>query len=487
MVNPTPGSGGVPYTHREIFLAANYSVGKGLDTYSGINNTELQSKNSFKEIVTDFDTLATVRSTEELWDELVISEVVKQLAESEFTVEYAAKHAPGIEENTYQDVQDLIEYSNIASADPETIEWLLNIHLTHIAIWNDVSLYNKLLKHNEQWMDYFINLTSFGNPINRLHNETIIQLALYAVGDYQQDPYSVFSDQAKIDALLKRGNDLNNGVRRAFSIPTNHDGFIAGRNNNRNTGYGVRPFSTKRWRSSEYTNYRAIGLLEESLEMRRIIAQGRLGLNDPTFRFTDLFDGTVFDNFWDYDWDYEFIEYASADVSKDVVSRNSNHPNYDYAYSNIDTSTNIKLKANADSHAQGSNAGNNETSPTEKAQVRTHSFDVSNKNSVKISIDSSNSHTEHKRDTYTYNYSSRNHERTMVADSKSSVTVSIGNSSKQFKGGEKPEDVTFDISNTNTIQVDLKVQSDADTRAHNNYDVDSHANAAVNITSIDIS
>ena len=483
MANPTPGSGGVPYTHREIFLAANHFVGKGLDTHAGINNTELQNKSTFKEIVNDFDTLATVRSTEKLWNELVLSEVVKQIAESEFTVEYAAKHAPGVEENTYQDVQDLIEYSNIASADPETIEWLLNIDLTHHAIWSNVNLYNKLLKHNRQWMDYFVNLTSFGNPINRLDGETRMQLALYAVGEYQRDPYAVFSDQAKINKLLKQGNSLSHNVRRAYNIPTNHDGFISGRNNNGNTGYDVRPFSTERWRDSEYTNYRAVGLLDRSLEIRRVIAQGRLGLNDPTFKFTDLFDGVVLDNFWDYDWDYEFIKYARAEENR---SSTGDYSRDAIGTSNVDTSTNIKLAATAESEANASDNAIDAGKSKATARLKTQQFDVSNKNSLTVNINSSNSHTQHKRNTTDYYYSSRNHSGTLVSDSKSSVSISVGDDTKQWGGGDTPNDHTFSISNSNTIDIDIRVDSDSDYSMKEKWEVDTAANASVNITSIDI-
>ena len=478
MANPTPGSGGVPYTHREIFLAANHFVGKGLDTHAGINNTELQNKSTFKEIVNDFDTLATVRSTEKLWNELVLSEVVKQIAESEFTVEYAAKHAPGVEENTYQDVQDLIEYSNIASADPETIEWLLNIDLTHHAIWCNVNLYNKLLKHNRQWMDYFVNLTSFGNPINRLDGETRMQLALYAVGEYQRDPYAVFSDQAKINKLLKQGNSLTHNVRHAYNIPTNHDGFISGRNNNGNTGYDVRPFSTERWRDSEYTNYRAVGLLDRSLEIRRVIAQGRLGLNDPTFKFTDLFDGVALGNFWDYDCDYEFIKYARAEENRSGIGNNSRDA---IGTSNVDTSTNIKLAATAQSGASAttSNTRSSQAGKSEAtARLKTQQFDVSNKNSLTVNINSSNSHTQHKRST--------TDSGTLVSDSKSSVSISVGGDTKQWRGGDTPNDHTFSISNSNTIDIDIRVDSDSDYSMKKKWEVDTAANASVNITSIDI-
>ena len=482
MANPTPGSGGVPYTHRELFLAANHFVGKGLDTHAGINNTELQNKSTFKEIVNDFDTLATVRSTEKLWNELVLSEVVKQIAESEFTVEYAAKHAPGVEENTYQDVQDLIEYSNIASADPETIEWLLNIDLTHHAIWSNVNLYNKLLKHNRQWMDYFVNLTSFGNPINWLDGETRMQLALYAVGEYQRDPYAVFSDQAKINKLLKQGNSLTHNVRSAYNIPTNHDGFISGRNNNGNTGYDVRPFSTERWRDSEYTNYRAVGLLDRSLEIRRVIAQGRLGLNDPTFKFTDLFDGVVLDNFWDYDWDYEFIKYARAEENR---SSTGDYSRDAIGTSNVDTSTNIKLAATAESEASASdNASNDAGKSKATARLKTQQFDVSNKNSLTVNINRSNSHTQHKKNTDGYFYG--NSDGNIVSESKSSVSISVGDDTKQWGGGDTPNDHTFSISNSNTIDIDIRVDSDSDYEMHNNWDLDTAANASVNITSIDI-
>ena len=482
MANPTPGSGGVPYTHREIFLAANHFVGKGLDTHAGINNTELQNKSTFKEIVNDFDTLATVRSTEKLWNELVLSKVVKQIAESEFTVEYAAKHAPGVEENTYQDVQDLIEYSNIASADPETIEWLLNIDLTHHAIWCNVNLYNKLLKHNRQWMDYFVNLTSFGNPINWLDGETRMQLALYAVGEYQRDPYAVFSDQAKINKLLKQGNSLSHNVRRAYNIPTNHDGFISGRNNNGNTGYDVRPFSTERWRDSEYTNYRAVGLLDRSLEIRRVIAQGRLGLNDPTFKFTDLFDGVALGNFWDYDCDYEFIKYARAEENRSEIG---NYSRDAIGTSNVDTSTNIKLAATAESEASASdNASNDAGKSKATARLKTQQFDVSNKNSLTVNINSSNSHTQHKKNTT--DWDDGNSGGNIVSESKSSVSISVGDDTKQWRGGDTPNDHTFSISNSNTIDIDIQVDSDSDYSNQGNSGVDTAANASVNITSIDI-
>lgn len=45
-----PGEAGIPYTHREIFLAAPHAVGKGLDTFGKISSSDLQSENTIEEV-----------------------------------------------------------------------------------------------------------------------------------------------------------------------------------------------------------------------------------------------------------------------------------------------------------------------------------------------------------------------------------------------------------------------------------------------------
>ncbi len=464
----------VPYTLAEIFLSSEYGVGQGLSTFGRLNDSQLESKNTFKEVRDDFDTLCTVRYNERTWEQLVRSAVVKKLAESEFTVEYVAKHAPDIPENEFEDVKDLIEYSNLAHVDRETIEWVLNTHMTHIAIWQDQTLWRRLIKNHETWMDYFVNLTTFGNPLNRLDAESILLLATHSVGAYGEDPYEVFSRTGVVDEFLNQSNGLDSRITRNHGVPTSHEGWIRGRSNEKNMPFSASGWSADRYRSSEYTNGRAIRLLDESYELRKIIAQGRLGLNDPNFEFTDLFDGSALDNFWDFDFDYEFINdaRASSNSSSDDRGRTVN------ASGNIDTSNSIRLEANADSRSRSNNGT---ASADETVYLETRNFDVSNKNAVKIRL---NGNVERNTDSDSYN--TWNSTRNVNTSAESSCTLDIGNDSKTFKGNDDVEDTEFDISNENSMKLRFEARSDANARAGSywGWDIDTSASVSIDITDV---
>ncbi len=480
MFDPKPGEGGVPYNHLELFLASPYRVGKGLDTFSGVDSENLREKESFKDVRDDFDTLATVRSNEKLWKELVESAVVKKLAESEFTVEYVAKHAPDIPEGTYNEVKDLIDYDELAHVDRETIEWVLSVHLTHLRIWSDRSLLNKLLQNEDQWMDYFVNLTTFGDPINSLDTETIIQLALHSVDAYGQDPYEVFSDPNAIDEFLSQGNFLSSGPKSDYSVTTSPDGFIKGRSNQRDIGFSTSPaWNTPNWRGSEYTNSTATGLLDRSAELRKIITQGRLGLNDPDFDYLHLFDGAVLDNFWDDDiLDYEFIGEARATSNTDNANRNNHSAS---ASGNINTESNLYMRANADADSSSRSNRRYAVSADETVRIATRNFDVSSKNSVQFTIAGGETRYDSDSDSFRRN-------RNMNTSVSSSVKIDIGNDSKEWEGGDDPETTTFDISNDDTMKIEFQVASDASARERNSsnrrLNVDAAARAILDVSDI---
>lgn len=476
---PTPGSGGVPYTHREIFLAAENYVGKGLNTYakaidSSNDYPPLNEKQDFQSIVDDLDTLFHVRDTDALWDELIQSEVVKKLAESEFTVEYLAKVRGDIDQNLYQDVKDFIEYSNLIGLSKQSIRWVLAVKLTHVAIYNDDDLLNRLLQDNEDWMDVLINLTTEGNLVedNKLEFDTILMMLTHAVDRYGEDPYAIFSDESNLNSLLKSSNKLDNNP---VSVPSFSEGFIQSQNQRKNLSFNSSTFSTSRWRSSSYSNSRAIGLINRDERIRCLIAQGRLGLNDPNFRFTDLFDGTVLDNFWDFDWDAEF--YQSARASSNYGRNDSDRRRY-LATGNISTSNSLQIAANSAGRVR---SNYNRLATPERARLRTHNFSVEDKETIAVSV--SGGKTEHDFDDYNgrrYSYRSRT--------ARSQVTINVGNDSKRWRGGETPESVTFDVTNANNARIDIDVQADNGgsrlPRASPSLEV--HADASIEIDDITI-
>lgn len=482
-MSPRPGSGGIPYTHREIFLASENSVGLGLNTFAksndpALDNPDLAGKNTFREIVEDLETLHYVRNKDVLWDELIQSQVVRSIAESEFTIEYLARRRTDIDPDFYQDVSQFIDYSNLMGVSRQTIRHILGVRLTHDAIWADTELYNRLLRDSEDWMDFFMNLTTRGNPVKngRLDVETMLHLATHAVGNYGEDPYRVFSESNKVTQLLERSNGLDSGTQ---NVPYPREGFIRRRTNNKNFSFSTSTFSSGRWRSSSYSNSRAIALLDADEQIRKLIAQGRLGLNDPTFEFTDIFDGTALDNFWEFDWDYEF--YTNARASSNLGRNDRNRRRY-RATSDIETSDVLKLSANT---AGRTNRNNNYQASPERARLGTHNFDVSNKNSITVEV--SDGHTQSDSDTANWN-DNRRRRRSRTVNANSNVKISVGNTSKNFGSGENPKTTTFDVSNADDARIDIDVRADSgSTRSGNRrYSADAQANASITISNIDI-
>lgn len=480
---PRPGSGGIPYTHREIFLASDNFVGKGLNTFakahdSSLDNPDLVEKHTFEEIVDDLETLHYVRNKDVLWDELVQSQVVKSIAESEFTIEYLARRRSDIDDDFYQDVDHFIEYSKLMGISRQTIRHVLGCRLTHDAIWADPDLYNRLLRDSEDWMDFFMNLTTRGNPMsgNRLDLETMLQLAVHSVGNFGEDPYEVFSRSGKVNEFLRQSNGLNSGTQ---NVPYPNEGFIQRRTNSKNFSFSTSTFSAGRWRSSNYSNSRAIAMLDKDEEMRKIIAQGRLGLNDPTFEFSDIFDGTVMDNFWDYDWDYEFYKNARTGSN---YGRNDRGRVGRQATGNIETSNVLKLEANS---AGNVNRNSNYMASPERASLGTHNFSVANKNAITIEV--SNGYTQSDSDTANWN-TNRRERRSRTVNANSNVQISVGNASKNWGGGDDPETTTFDVSDRDTARVSIDVRADnGSTRSSNRrYSADAHADASITISNIDL-
>lgn len=495
MAGPNPGSGGVPYTHREVFLAAEYAVGKGLETYAGLSDTALRSKSTFPEIVSDFDTLTTVRDTTDLWDELVVSQIVKHYAESEFTVEYLAESAPSINTNTYQDVQDLMSYSNLNDADKKTIELLTKIHMANMQLWSDKSLYNRLIKNHKNWMEYFINLTRHGDPVadGKLDEESMTELALHTVGEYQSNLFEVFNDKSNRDKFLKQTNFMNTAPVDNHSFDSNvKQGWIRTQSLHSGVSWSVSPFSTNRWISSSYSNGLAVRLLNEVPELRKAIAAGKYTAGkSEDFEMYHLFDGTVSENLWELgsDLDHEIIKTASANQSSAKsrsYANSSDSTNY-YAKANISTGSTLTMHATGDSgelHANWNSASTQSISSG--ASIETHNINVTNKNTVTFEIDSGQSFTQEATSSTKYytNYGSGR----LNTESNSSVTVQVGSESKTWNSGESPDNKEFDISDKDRVNLKLVVSSDADGASRGDYySTTNSADAKLVLDDIDIS
>jgi len=443
MAEPTPGENEVPYTHREVFLTADNAVGQGLDTYGRLGNTELQSKESFQEVISDKNTLNLIRSTEKLWNELLKSIAVRKYAESEFTVEYAAKNASSIPEQTYRNVSSLLNANNLKDVNKEDIKVLLGIDMIHLGIWNDRPLFNELLRTRKNWMDFFPNLSTFGDPLPRMNPETKKQLCLYAIGKHGSSPYTVFNQQSNIDALLTQTNDLSK--TRYTDIPTNHPSWISGRSNSYNINWVASSWSTENWRSSEYTNRTALHVLKNSYEMRELIAQSRLGINDPDFSFHDLFNGNVVNNFWNENGsikplkqlDAEFIESAKAESDEGSFY---SYDSYNYVYADGEISGGSNLTISGDAEGQRSNSNNDLASAIAEASLTTEPIDVSNKGGISIDLN----HITGGNDIH-HNHGTP-YAKIKISDSKE-TTYNVGQSSNRV--------ISWNISDENTIQLSL--------------------------------
>ena len=460
----TPGTNGIPYNHREIFLAAQNSVGAGLASFAGIDDAALEGHETFEQVKNDFDSLKLIQQNQELWDQLVQSQVVKELAEEEFTVEYVAKNAPGIAEGIYTNISDLVQYSELVNADKETIEWLLSLHLIHEAIWNDSALFSDLLINSQNWMDYWVNLSTFGNPVSKMNEDAVFKFALHSIDEQGNDPYTVFSIGARRDSFLKSNNRIQtDGIKTNFGVPTSHDGFIQDQGFSDNSGFATSPWSTDNWRDSAYTNWGAVYLLGQYNSLRECIGQGRLGLQDSTFSFEDVFNGVLYNNFWEFDWDYELYSYARAENDTDGAQVSNG---------NISTSGDLDFRANAQVRAVGHNSPYVDKAVS-RAELRTHAIDVTNTNTVSVSF---------ANNTFTQSVDSYQ----SVVTANSSVRVGVNGDVRTWSGGSVPSNTeTWDVSSANTVS--MRFDADADARAEYRTNRDAAANCRLTVTDVTFS
>ena len=477
MSNLEPGSGGIPYTHREIFLAADNSVGKGLATFGRLNHAELREKNSFREVVDTFETLRVIRANDTLWDELLKSEVVRKIAESEFTVEYAAKNTPDIPEETYQDVKDLVVYSNIADASRRTIEWMLQLKLVHLAIYDDTALFNKLLKNDINWVKYVPNLTTFGWNANKFDADTITQLVLYDIDEFNRDPYN--SVKNNFNKLISQRNNLSDGLRSDYNVPSNHDGWIKNQSqiDNLPTHSG---WSTSEWRSGDISNEALLGLLyQRPLVLSPLLVQGRLGVGEE-ISIVDVINGMHYpgNNFWEVDFGEDLIHSASCETA----SGNYGYNDRKTVRASIDAGSNLKLSSDSFAFDYKGNLSKSNTALTANASIKTQPFDVSGHNSISVSIDDSNSHTQYDEATI-----GNNNDGHRSGSSASHVTLDVGGETKTWSSGESPNDHDFDVSDKSTVTISFGTHADTLTMSrNNNHDYASTQNAAIDIQDITI-
>jgi len=321
-----PGQGSVPYTHREVFFAARYMVGRGLATYSESPPAKLKNKDTIEDVMDDDDIWYTIAHDPKLWREMKQSVYIRTTRASRFAAEYIAKNTPNndLETKTFNDVQGMCEYSYINTVSPETIRWLLGVNLSHSHIWNNIDLYRRLLKNNANWTQFFDVLTSYGNPLDegRWDTDVIHALAMWAIdeppaGGSRTQIQNVFNSGTNRNRLLQQDNNLNQSYSNVY---TSHPRAVRNQSTSSNVpttnSYGI----LNGFKRSPYTNKRALALLDQSVDLRRTIGATNLGLNANGFTFEKLGHG---------DYSKTLLE-AIPDLEDEFVHRSSNTKTFDY-------------------------------------------------------------------------------------------------------------------------------------------------------------
>jgi len=314
-----------------------------------------------------------------------------------------------------------------------------------------------------------------GDPLPRMDEETKIQLGLYAIGKYGQDPYQVYNDQSNIDALLKSSNSLEKNLMGG--IVTNHPTWINAISNSSNThGWNASSWgSTDNWRDSSYSYGPGIYFMRRSMTTRELIAQSQLGINDPDFSFLDLFNGNIVNDFWNSNGSVDPMNQLNGEFFREARAQHSEHNRNRGSVSangNISGGSNLTVSAGASAYA--TNYNNEALSASAPAHLKTEPVDVSNKNSVTINFRHVTGGSSRSAPWYGNNVK---------------ATVGIGSGQyKQWDGNESSNNsLTFNISNRNSIRFRFNAGADARSRTNSNSSQSSSASAHIDISNINIS
>jgi len=324
-----PGDGNVPYTHREVFLNSPFAVGQGLSTYASFRSGDfnrgekIEPKETIEDIFNDWNAQKVVTGTDVLWNELVKSELIRGKYKSEMIVEFLAKRAPNIQQETYENISDLHRFEPLKDLDEESIEWILKTDFAGEQLYNKDQLINKLFRNRRKWMSYFNTLRGYGTGLvssGKLEQDVVVQLLLYVVDKFNSNEYDVFSDKNNRDALLRSDNFLNNKPKSNHGTK-DHPEWVNHRAVADGPDYRASTYTSDLSYSSNITNQRAAGLIKEYPIIRKVLINGKLSETSdphPLSEFINCSSLTV-DNFWELfdmiDLDYEFIQNITCQKS----------------------------------------------------------------------------------------------------------------------------------------------------------------------------
>lgn len=133
-----PGESGIPYSHREIFIAAPHAVGKGLDTHGEINNSTLQNMNTISEVLSTDDARKAIRDNDTVFEELLQSKYLAQAHASELASLYIERNSSNIgDPNSYENIDHLMTVETMSGWSKSDIQLFLGIKkaFTRGLIW----------------------------------------------------------------------------------------------------------------------------------------------------------------------------------------------------------------------------------------------------------------------------------------------------------------------------------------------------------------
>jgi len=394
---------------------------------------KIESKETIQDIFNDWDSQKVVTGSDIIFNELAKSEVIRSEFRSEMVVEFLAKHAPDIPEETFKDVEDLMRFTNLKDVDSKTIEWILETELAGETLYNNTQLINALLSSKPQWLAYFNKLRTYGNGLledNKLNQDTATQIILHTIDEYGSNPYDVFSQKTNRDLLLRNDNYLNDSPQSNHNTK-NHNGWLNHSSASNAPNYGISAsYENINNFTTNITNRRAARFIKDFHEVRKIILNGKYGRQDNPYDIAEFVDCSSLDvdNFWNLTGiDYELL--------KNVYSKYRSNDAYDASSSVSLSGDNLVLKSDYNVKTSTPTIG-----ISTDAYVTTHPIDVSGFDKIEFDLDG-----------FTQSDSMWNGNST-----DSTVFVRLGSEKAEWTAGSNPSPTTINISNVNKGELELK-------------------------------
>lgn len=386
----------IPYTHREIFLAADNAVGMGLHTHSDLDENgeystqlnKLQEKETLEEIFNSWEAEGPIRVDDMILNELLDSEYIKVNNENKINTAYIEQKTQ-IDRYTNKTLNELTTESKLKSFSTEEIKLLLGTKLPHEELVSDIQTVSQLIKLNRNWLEYWKN---FGTVIGKetllktLDDEAIDQIAIWATDGYEdrtegdvdnvKSVKNYYHNDSRINSLLNEPAPESK-LTESSPVVTNHPTAIRSITNTQNA-YKSRPNTYNGSIIGNYNNRVASGLLHYSENLRKTIAAKRCDKDVTNFEMTDLFDPNEITNrFWSVTMGDELL--------RDAYQATAHESGGENASSSIDVGNSITLTS-----------AYYDPTATAPAIIRTNPIDVSNKSKITISI--GNAYTRTTRD-----------------------------------------------------------------------------------------